>query len=249
MRDAHRLKEKYDLQLDSRQVGALLIGGVVVTGAVFVLGVMVGKKLAGDEQAVNAPDLLTAIDRKSELVQQTQELAESGRDASLTFPDELTKKAPPLPPPDPPSKLTEASPAPAPLPELPVMPTLPRAAEAPKPAAAEAVPVRTSGKEGLRDAIARAQQPSEAAENGGFTLQISASQDRAEADRFVSRLRDKGYAPYILEAQVPGKGTWFRVRMGSFATKEAATRYLQDFRRETQLEAFVAMNEQGTERR
>jgi cell division septation protein DedD len=53
-------------------------------------------------------------------------------------------------------------------------------------------------------------------------------------------LREKGYAPYIVTAEVPGKGTWYRVRMGSFPTKDAATRYLQDFKRETQAEAFVA---------
>ena len=39
MRDTHRMREKYDLSLDSRQVVSLLIGGIVVLGAVFVLGV------------------------------------------------------------------------------------------------------------------------------------------------------------------------------------------------------------------
>ena len=54
------------------------------------------------------------------------------------------------------------------------------------------------------------------------------------------RTEPAGYAPYIVTAEVPGKGTWYRVRMGSFPTKDAATRYLQDFKRETQAEAFVA---------
>ncbi|EAU61896.1 adventurous gliding motility protein I [Stigmatella aurantiaca DW4/3-1] len=75
---------------------------------------------------------------------------------------------------------------------------------------------------------------------GAFTLQISAFQSREEADRFAARLRDRGYAPYILSAEVPNKGTWYRVRMGSFPSRDAATRYLADFKRETQLNAFVA---------
>jgi cell division septation protein DedD len=75
---------------------------------------------------------------------------------------------------------------------------------------------------------------------GAFTLQLGASLSRDDAERQASRLRDKGYAPYIVSAEVPGKGTWYRVRMGSFPTKDAATRYLQDFKRETQAEAFVA---------
>jgi cell division septation protein DedD len=93
----------------------------------------------------------------------------------------------------------------------------------------------------LKEAIARAtQRPAEAVPGGAFTLQLSAFQTREEADRFAGRLRDRGYAPYIVAAEVSGKGTWYRVRMGSFPTREAATRYLADFKRETQLNAFVA---------
>ena len=96
---------------------------------------------------------------------------------------------------------------------------------------------------GLKDAIARAtQRPTEAVPGGAFTLQISAFQNRAEADRFAAKLRDRGYAPYIITAEVPNKGTWYRVRMGSFPSKDAASRYLSDFKRETQLQAFVAAN-------
>ncbi|MFP2925413.1 SPOR domain-containing protein, partial [Pyxidicoccus sp. 3LG] len=105
------------------------------------------------------------------------------------------------------------------------------------------VPTRTTNKEGggLKEAIARAAlPPAQAVKGGAFTLQLSAFQDRQEADRFAARLRDRGYAPYILAAEVPGKGTWYRVRMGSFASRDAASRYLADFKRETQLDAFVA---------
>jgi cell division septation protein DedD len=76
--------------------------------------------------------------------------------------------------------------------------------------------------------------------NGPFTLQLGASQNRDDAERMVSRLREKGYAPYITSADVPGKGTYYRVRMGSFPTREAAAHYLEDFKRETKTEAFVA---------
>ena len=65
MRDSHRMKEKYDLSLDSRQVVSLLVAGIVVLGAVFVLGVLVGKKLAGSQRSDRAPDLLSALDQKS----------------------------------------------------------------------------------------------------------------------------------------------------------------------------------------
>jgi cell division septation protein DedD len=118
---------------------------------------------------------------------------------------------------------------------------------APKPApgavAEETVPTRTATPAGgaLKEAIARAtQRPAEAVPGGAFTLQLSAFQTREEADRFAGRLRDRGYAPYIVAAEVANKGTWYRVRMGSFPSRDAATRYLSDFKRETQLDAFVA---------
>ncbi|MGZ3459178.1 MAG: SPOR domain-containing protein, partial [Archangium sp.] len=122
---------------------------------------------------------------------------------------------------------------------------------------AESKPVHTPGKvepapvttrtapqaSGLKEAIARAtQRPTEAVPGGAFTLQLSAFQTRPEAERFAAKLRDRGYAPYIVSAEVPKKGTWYRVRMGSFPSKDAASRYLADFKRETQLQAFVAGN-------
>ena len=94
MRDSHRMKEKYDLSLDSRQVVSLLVAGIVVLGAVFVLGVLVGKKLAGSQRMDRAPDLLSALDQKSAAL----EKARAG--TALTFQEELTAdggaaKAPP----------------------------------------------------------------------------------------------------------------------------------------------------------
>jgi DedD protein len=308
MRDAHRMKEKFDVSLDNRQIVSLLIAGIVVMGAVFVLGVVVGKKLSSDAQTAAAPDLLSALDANAQV------LNEARQEPPLTFPDELTRKtgSEPLPPlpaakpaakPEAPKATAAAKPEPKPAEapkaaaaaakpaalkptpdpdtgELPAMDAAeedaiasgktvqpkpeakpveaPKVAAAPKPEVkpepvkgkVEETPVatRTAAREGgMKEAIARAQalpqepqRPAEAVKGGAFTLQLSAFQSRPEADRFAARLRDKGYAPYILAAEVPGKGTWYRVRMGSFASREAAGRYLTDFKRETQLDAYVA---------
>ncbi|MBI3183311.1 MAG: SPOR domain-containing protein [Myxococcales bacterium] len=260
MRDAHRIKEKIDLTLDSRQIVSLLLGGLVVLGAAFVLGVVVGKKLATSERASSAPDLLTALDAQAEAL--------GGTDERLTFHEELTKKPeaprpeqrPPKPMPAPPlggeAEAEGEQPAEAggnaaagsksPAGGAGEAPAERKREEAPKLLEQgslkpdEPVPTRSLKDGGLREAFARAQRPQEAVVGGAFTLQLSASQDRAEADRFASRLRERGFAPFVVEAQVPGRGSWYRVRMGSFPSREAAHRYLQDFRRETQLEAFVA---------
>ena len=245
MRDAHRMKEKYELSLDNRQIISMTVGGLVVVAAVFVLGVVVGKKLAVDDHTAAAPDLLSALDQRAAAMDSMQKDA-AQKDASLTFQDELTKK---------PAPMAEAKPIEAPKPapvavaevqkpfELPIVTPKapePKPAEAPKP---EPVVTRINEDAGaLRDAIARAQKPEpkpETSPDGNFTLQLSAFQERAEADRFAASLRDKGYAPFIVEVKLPSKGTWYRVRMGRFPTRDAAGRYLSDFKRETSIDAIV----------
>jgi DedD protein len=233
MRDSHRMKEKYDLSLDSRQVVSLLVAGIVVLGAVFVLGVLVGKKLAGSQRNDRAPDLLSALDQKSAALDRARAAP------ALTFQEELTADAGA-------SRAAAPKAAPEKKPEV-----------APKPVEAKADPSKTqgdkkpemAGKPADAGAIAARTAPAAApapkasegtAPTGAFTLQLGASQNRDDAERMVSRLREKGYAPYIVTADVPGKGTFYRVRMGSFPTREAAGRYLEDFKRETKTEAFVA---------
>lgn len=237
MRDAHRMRERFELSLDNRQIVSIVISALVVLGAVFVLGVVVGKKLSSDDSAAGAPDLLTALDAKAESLEQIKR-----EPSALTFHEELTRKnADPLPPPTmvglaDAGRMVEQPAVPTPVPELAKEPESPRKDDV--------VPVRTTdaGGSSVTAAIARAQVPQEAAEGGQFTLQLAASQEKSEAESYVSKLRAKGYAPFITEAEVPGRGKWYRVRMGSFPTREAANRYLADFRRETALDAFVAPN-------
>jgi DedD protein len=261
MRDTHRLKEKYELSLDNRQIVSLTVASLVVLGGVFMLGVVVGKKLSTEQPDGPPADLLSALDQKSAA------LDSLNHDASLTFPDELTKKAaPPIAVPT----VAVAKPEVAKPDPKPTQVAAPTEAAEPRDVAAEAAPVaellvaekprpeptglaespkvepvttRTKDAGALAQAFARVQRPpTEAAANGAFTLQLSAYQERSEAERFAAGLRDKGYAPYIQEAMVPRKGTWYRVRMGRFPTKDAASRYLEDFKRETSMNAMVTNN-------
>jgi cell division septation protein DedD len=263
MRDSHRLKEKYELSLDNRQIVTITVASLVVLGGVFMLGVVVGKKLSAEavaSQQQQPADLLSQLDQKTDALENVK------ADAALTFQDELTRKQPTLVAEAPVVKPVEAVKPPEPVavkPPEPVKPTAPDAviapepsepkpavvepklAEAPRP---EATATRTvdAGGANLKEAfgkVQRAPEPSSlAASDGQWTVQLSAYQDRGEADRFAAGLRDKGYAPFIVEANIPGKGTWFRVRMGRFPTKDAATRYMDDFRRETAMNAIVTTN-------
>ncbi len=43
---------------------------------------------------------------------------------------------------------------------------------------------------------------------------MSSFKTREEADAFAEELRMRGHKAYVLEAKVPGRGTWYRVRVG-----------------------------------
>ncbi|HEX9401646.1 MAG TPA: SPOR domain-containing protein [Anaeromyxobacter sp.] len=130
----------------------------------------------------------------------------------LTFHDRLTKETPAPPPPPEPA----ARPAPQPAPA--------QQAVAPPPAPEPATPAPP--------APAVKPPPLKA-----WTVQLAASEDRSEAERLATRFSSLN--PRIEEAVVAGKGRFFRVRVGSFDTKESAQRYLRDVARETGAKGIV----------
>jgi len=65
--------------------------------------------------------------------------------------------------------------------------------------------------------------PSPAAETEKkYTIQVSSLRDPEVADRMVAGLKDKRYPAYRAAAEVPGNGTWYRIRIGSFKNRAEA---------------------------
>jgi cell division protein FtsN len=236
MRDADKLHEKIELSLDNGQVVSLVIGSLVVMGVVFVLGVMVGKSLA--TQPPGEPrDPLAALDRAAETPPKPP-----AKPAELTYQHELVQPSPPptLDGPKPgvpnvptPAEPRKPDPAPAvvavakpePKPEPVVAPPKPE----PKPEPKKPDPV-----------VVKKPEPKPVAPpTSGYTIQVAASQDRKEADLVIAKLKGAGMAPYVVEADVAGKGHYFRVRVGSFTGKAEAEKYAHDLKRETGLPGFV----------
>ncbi|MEO8876892.1 MAG: SPOR domain-containing protein [Polyangiaceae bacterium] len=78
-----------------------------------------------------------------------------------------------------------------------------------------------------------------AGHEGGYQLQVSSFRSHDEADGFVSQLRARGHKAYVLEAQVPGRGLWYRVRVGPFATQHAASSYRTTFETREHVVPFI----------
>jgi septal ring-binding cell division protein DamX len=73
---------------------------------------------------------------------------------------------------------------------------------------------------------------------GHFLLQLSSFQDRTEAEAFARRF--PGQNAYIVTTELPGKGTWYRVRVGDFGTMQEASLAKTAFERAHNVIAYVA---------
>jgi hypothetical protein len=68
------------------------------------------------------------------------------------------------------------------------------------------------------------------AQAGRFAVQVEASPSRAEAEASVERLAAQGIDAYLVESLVPGKGRFYRVRVGDLPAREEAERLGQQLK-------------------
>lgn len=65
-----------------------------------------------------------------------------------------------------------------------------------------------------------------------LTIQVASLKDPKAADKLVTKLKKKGYAAYKTTADISGKGTWHRVRIGYFKNRADAKKILNRLRKE-----------------
>jgi cell division septation protein DedD len=71
---------------------------------------------------------------------------------------------------------------------------------------------------------------------GNFTIQVGAFKDRASADSVVARLKNKGFAAYVVSPE--GEGL-FNVRVGNFPARPEAERISARLRDEEKFKPFI----------
>lgn len=67
--------------------------------------------------------------------------------------------------------------------------------------------------------------PAPSGTDGGYLVQVASFKTQEDADEFVAELRKRGHSAFRMAANVPGRGIWHRVRIGSFKTRYEAERY------------------------
>jgi cell division protein FtsN len=216
MAEPENWKDRIEISLDGRQIFFLFFGSAVAACLLFVAGVLVGKRI--EQRAIaSAPavteDPLAALDQ----IDQNEQ-----SDDGLTFREALVRE----------QKKREESHAAAPEPSPRPQP------EAQQPAAAKPphAPIPLPALPHLPGA------PAPAAEKrpGHFALQVFSANDREKADSFATKIRAAGFAPQVVAAEVPGKGTVYRVRVGDYGSRQAADTARNDFNKKQPLGfAFV----------
>jgi len=142
------------------------------------------------------------------------------------------------------------SPAPLPAPPAQPPPATDRLPVVPLPAQTvlEASPIVTRPRDALTKAASDAAQingaapsseSSPAGHDGGYQLQVSSFRTQGEAQAFADQLRARGHKAYVVEAHVPDRGTWFRVRVGPFGSQHAAATYRASFEEREHVVPFI----------
>ncbi len=230
----------------------LALGGIVLAAVViFSLGVMEGSRVAESVPVVAAPpsalptetlptvpatpippDKLTFYDRLSGVAPPAPLPIPEGQAPAQGIPP----AAPPIPPPAAP---TAALKAPAPRPEAPAPPAPATATVTPKKitapvaevAARTAVPPKPNPAEQIRKLTGK----------GRFTLQLAAVNERSTAAETAALIKRSGFEPVTVMASVKGK-IFYRIRVGSFPTRQAAAQAAGIFRSAFGLNAIPTEN-------
>jgi DedD protein len=200
----------------------------LIAAWMFGLGVLVGRGTApvkfDIQKLTRELENLIAADVKKQLEPVELETAETKTKTELEFYEELKKSGPNLPDPSPrsvPRQPKEISPPDNSSREEDA-PSLeqkePTAATAAKKSVTK--PVGQSEGGNPRPANPDAERLLDNTRN--VTIQAASLKDLAEADAMVKKLKDRGYPAYKTIAMVPGKGIWFRIRVGRYSSRDAA---------------------------
>ncbi|HET9622520.1 MAG TPA: SPOR domain-containing protein [Kofleriaceae bacterium] len=240
-RESELYKDKIEVSLDGRQIFYLFFGGAVIVGLVFVLGVMVGRRVEARghldrAQTQAASDPLAALDR----LERSDNLSFHGALTGAEAPTDVEKAIGELEK----KRTGEAKPAEAKAEKTEAKAEKVEAKAEKAEAKAEKVETKAEKAEAKAEKTEakhdgdkhdgdkhKKHDDAEAKHDGDkhdgdkksgkFTLQLSSFQDKSEAEAFLSATRSAGYQATVTEAEVNGK-TFYRVRLGSYRSADAA---------------------------
>lgn len=291
-RENELYRDKIEVSLDGRQIFSLFFAGAVIVCTVFVIGVIVGKRVEArahvDRGAAASGDPLAALDRlEADAPLSFRHTLRGGQAASGSVDAEIAAMASAQKAaggdPAKGAKPGTEEPAEEPAEGEDAVSAEQAAKKADKQAAkeaakdadrgakseqaakphdderAEAKPDKSeksdksdkaersdksdkSDKPAKADKLAKADDKSDKPDEkkkAKYTLQLSSFQERGEAETFLSELRAAGYTASVVPAEIEGKGTFYRVRLGTYPSFDDAVKAKAEFERKVNRIAYV----------
>ena len=219
---ATKKSKKYLLQLTGKGfiLGLCLL--FLISGWMFVLGVLVGRGTAPinfDIQALQKE----LLELKESMVKQEKrameaDVAKTGDKPSLDFHEALKKKEKDEKIQAVEKKIPPKSPSKAPL-----------------------ISQKRISKTKETQTEERLLPSVEPDPTGSLAVQVASTKDADSADALVEKLKQLGYAAFSIKAEIPNKGTWYRVRVGPYETRSDADQVHQGLTRD-KFEGIIVKN-------
>lgn len=124
----------------------------------------------------------------------------------------------------------------SPIPRSPAVQALVKPAAAPEKKAAKPAPDK---KEEVPEKKPVEKAEKKAEKKANFTVQVSAFKDEHAARALVKTLKSQGYQAQVKAEAIPGKGTWYRVRVGRFDSRTSAKKFQKSFSSKEGMAGFV----------
>lgn len=230
---AAKSRKKYMLQLTGKGLFLGLCLLFLISGWMFVLGVLVGRGTAPvnfDIQALQK-ELLALKESMVKQEKRAMEIdsAKTGAKSSLEFYEALKKKGK-----DEQIQIIEKKAPPKASPKAP--PTAPPPSPLTSQKRVSKSKAAPEEKKTLPDLPDVKPSPS-----GTLAVQVASTKDAASAKALVKKLTQLGYAGFSTVAEIPNKGTWYRVRVGPYRTKTEAEKVRRGLIKD-QFEGIVVRN-------
>jgi len=204
--------------------------GVVVIIGVFALGYYVGtdqaRKAGPNEKPAALPEVVSQYLPKKEEFTFYKTLTEKG-DKTVSIDLKPKQKAEEAAPPaaEAKPKQHDAVKAPEAKAEKP----------AAKPAAPQTVKIQRAPAVAPKDPAPSKQAPSKVR----YTIQVGAYPDKSMAEEETKNMKKRGYAAFLVATDIPDKGKWYRVRIGSFASKPSAEKLAKELKSKEGIDGFI----------
>jgi cell division septation protein DedD len=98
---------------------------------------------------------------------------------------------------------------------------------------------KTPSKTAVKKTVKKTLKKEKSNKKGGYFVQVAAFRAAGDAKSRAAKLSKKGYKTVIVEADVPGKGTYHRVRLGPFNSLEEAKSFAIKFEKKENVSTYI----------